>query len=55
MTIVAAQVMGYGVAVTVRGSNGHVELDVFKPMMIKTLVLHSGCWGMPQFPSQKTA
>lgn len=55
MTIVAAQVMGYGVAVTVRGSNGHVELDVFKPMMIKTLVLHSGCWGMLQFPSQKTA
>lgn len=34
MTVVAAQVMGNRVAVTVRGSNGHFELNVFKPMMI---------------------
>nr|KAF6279774.1 fumarate hydratase [Myotis myotis] len=35
-----AQVMGNHVAVTVGGSNGHFELNVFKPMMIKN-VLHS--------------
>uniref|UniRef100_A0A8C5VLN3 Fumarate hydratase, mitochondrial n=1 Tax=Microcebus murinus TaxID=30608 RepID=A0A8C5VLN3_MICMU len=40
MTMVAAQVMGNRVAVTVGGSNGHFELNVFKPMMIKN-VLHS--------------
>nr|KAF6279776.1 fumarate hydratase [Myotis myotis] len=34
------QVMGNHVAVTVGGSNGHFELNVFKPMMIKN-VLHS--------------
>ena len=31
--MVAAQVMGNHVAVTVGGSNGHFELNVFKPMM----------------------
>uniref|UniRef100_A0A452RYQ4 Fumarate hydratase, mitochondrial n=1 Tax=Ursus americanus TaxID=9643 RepID=A0A452RYQ4_URSAM len=40
LTMVAAQVMGNHVAVTVGGSNGHFELNVFKPMMIKN-VLHS--------------
>ncbi|XP_066091334.1 fumarate hydratase, mitochondrial isoform X1 [Saccopteryx bilineata] len=40
MTMVAAQVMGNHVAVTVGGSSGHFELNVFKPMMIKN-VLHS--------------
>ncbi|XP_068599318.1 fumarate hydratase, mitochondrial [Brachionichthys hirsutus] len=35
MTMVAAQVMGNHVAVTIGGSNGHFELNVFKPMMIK--------------------
>lgn len=34
MTMVAAQVMGNHVAVTVGGSNGHFELNVFKPMMV---------------------
>ena len=34
MTMVAAQVMGNHVAVTVAGSNGHFELNVFKPVMI---------------------
>jgi len=33
MTMVAAQVMGNHVAITVGGSNGHFELNVFKPMM----------------------
>ena len=34
LTMVAAQVMGNHVAITVGGSNGHFELNVFKPMMI---------------------
>src|ERR1700722_9018413 len=34
MTMVAAQVMGNHVAVTVAGSNGHFELNVFKPVII---------------------
>lgn len=34
MTMVCAQVMGNHVAVTVGGSNGHFELNVFKPVMI---------------------
>ncbi|MDZ4666657.1 MAG: class II fumarate hydratase [bacterium] len=33
MTMVAAQVMGNDVAVSIGGSNGHFELNVFKPMM----------------------
>ncbi|XP_066483997.1 fumarate hydratase, mitochondrial [Tiliqua scincoides] len=40
ITMVAAQVMGNHAAVTVGGSNGHFELNVFKPMIIKN-VLHS--------------
>jgi len=34
MTMVAAQVMGNNVAVTIGGSNGHFELNVFKPVII---------------------
>ena len=34
ITMVAAQVMGNDVAISVGGSNGHFELNVFKPMMI---------------------
>lgn len=33
LTMVAAQVMGNDVAVGIGGSNGHFELNVFKPMM----------------------
>lgn len=33
MTMVCAQVMGNHVAVTVAGSNGHFELNVFKPVI----------------------
>ncbi len=33
MTMVAAQVMGNDVAVSVGGSNGHFELNVFKPLI----------------------
>ena len=34
LTMVAAQVMGNDVAINIGGSNGHFELNVFKPMMI---------------------
>lgn len=40
MTMVCAQVMGNHTAVTVGGSNGHFELNVFKPLIIRN-VLHS--------------
>lgn len=42
MTMVAAQVMGNHVAVTIAGSNGHFELNVFKPVIIHN-VLQSIC------------
>jgi fumarate hydratase class II len=38
MTMVAAQVMGNNVAVTVAGSNGHFELNVFKPVIIHNVM-----------------
>lgn len=41
MTMVAAQVMGNHVAVTVGGSQGHLELNVYKPVIIHN-VLQSG-------------
>lgn len=34
MTMVCAQVIGNDVAVTVGGSNGHFELNVFKPLIV---------------------
>ena len=34
ITMVAAQVMGNDVAITIGGTQGHYELNVFKPMMI---------------------
>ena len=40
MTMAAAQVMGNDVAIGIGGSNGHFELNVFKPMMIYNF-LHS--------------
>lgn len=40
VTMVAAQVMGNHVAVTVGGSNGHFQLNVFKPVIV-TNVLQS--------------
>jgi len=38
ITMVAGQVMGNHVAVTVGGSNGHFELNVFKPMMVANVL-----------------
>jgi len=38
ITMVASQVMGNHVAVTVGGSNGHFELNVFKPVMVSNVL-----------------
>ena len=38
ITMVAAQVMGNHVAVTIGGSNGHFELNVFKPLIVSNVL-----------------
>jgi fumarate hydratase class II len=38
ITMVAAQVMGNNVAVTIGGSNGHFELNVFKPLIVSNVL-----------------
>ncbi|EGG15369.1 fumarate hydratase [Cavenderia fasciculata] len=48
LTMVCAQVMGNNVAVSIGGSNGHFELNVFKPVIIKNVlqsvrILGDGC------------
>lgn len=40
LTMIAAQVMGNDVAISIGGANGHFELNVFKPVMIYNF-LHS--------------
>jgi fumarate hydratase class II len=36
--MIACQIMGNHVAVTVGGSNGHFELNVFRPMIIRNVI-----------------
>ncbi len=47
LTMVCAQIMGNDTTISVAGSNGHFELNVFKPVMISALLqsatLDSGC------------
>ena len=38
LTMVCAQVIGNDVAINIGGSNGHFELNVFKPMMIRNFL-----------------
>ena len=38
--MIAAQVIGNHTAITVGGMNGHFELNVFKPLIIRN-ILHS--------------
>lgn len=38
LTMVAAQVMGNHTAVSIGGSNGHFELNVFKPMIVRNVL-----------------
>jgi fumarate hydratase class II len=48
LTMIAAQVMGNHITISIAGSNGHFELNVFKPVMIYNLLqsirlLADGC------------
>ena len=43
--MVAAEVMGNHVSVTVGGSNGHFELNVFKPLIIFNILRSAGLLG----------
>jgi len=45
LTMVAAEVMGNNMAVTVAGSNGHFELNVFKPVIIFNVLRSAGLLG----------
>ena len=36
--MVCAQVMGNNVAVTIGGANGHLQLNVYKPMIVKNVL-----------------
>jgi len=38
LTMISCQIMGNHVAVTVGGSNGHFELNVFRPMIIRNVI-----------------
>ena len=38
ITMVCAQIMGNNLAVTIAGSNGHLELNVFKPVIIHNIL-----------------
>ena len=38
MTMVAAQVMGYDTAVALAGAGGHLEINLYKPMMIFNII-----------------
>ncbi len=54
MTMVAVQVFGNDVAVTIAGSQGNFELNVFKPVMIHNLLhsirlLHDACHGFVEY------
>ena len=42
VTMVCAQVMGNHVAVTIAGSNGHMELNVFKPVIVTNILQSIG-------------
>jgi len=48
LTMICAQVMGNNTAVTFGGSQGHCELNVFRPMIISNILqsvrlISSGC------------
>ncbi len=45
LTMVSAQVIGNHMAITIAGSNGHFELNVFKPVMIYNLLQSIGLLG----------
>jgi len=45
ITMVCAQVMGNHTAVTIGGSNGHFELNVFKPLIIRNVLQSAALLG----------
>ena len=47
--------MGNHVTVTISGASGHLELNVFKPVIIYNLLHRSGCSPMPAPVSPTTA
>ncbi len=47
MTMVCAQVMGNDVAVSIGGSSGHFELNVFKPVIAANVLQSASCLAMP--------
>src|SRR5437016_9916640 len=54
MTMVAVQVMGNDAAIGFAGSQGHFELNVFKPVMIHNLLhsirlMHDACYGFVEY------
>ena len=54
MTMVSVQVFGNDVAITMAGSQGHFELNVYKPVMIHNLLhsirlIHDACHGFVEF------
>ncbi|HET6669794.1 MAG TPA: class II fumarate hydratase [Pyrinomonadaceae bacterium] len=54
MTMVSVQVFGNDVAITMAGSQGHFELNVYKPVMIHNLLhsirlIHDACYGFVEF------
>ena len=54
MTMVAVQVMGNDAAIGFAGSQGHFELNVFKPVMIHNLLhsirlIHDACHGFVEY------
>jgi fumarate hydratase class II len=54
VTMVAVQVFGNDVAITIAGSQGNFELNVFKPVMIHNLLhsirlLHDACHGFVEY------
>lgn len=46
LTMLAAQVMGNHVAITIGGSNGHFELNVFKPLIVSNVLRSIRLMGM---------
>ena len=54
MTMVSVQVFGNDVAITVAGSQGNFELNVYKPVMIHNLLhsirlIHAACHGFVEY------
>jgi fumarate hydratase class II len=48
--MISAQVMGNDVTIGIGGSNGHFELNVFKPVMIYNFLHSARLIGMVVFP-----